>query len=184
MANVQSASFPTRYSRASRILHWLTVVLVLTTIPAGLIMVQDGLSRPVQNWLFLYHKNIGPIILLLVVLRLAVKLAAPPPPLPASVSRGQALIASVVHWLLYAALVALVVSGIVRVQAGGFPMEFWDPLIGGMIGRNKELADAASGFHDTAKSVLIVLIVMHAGAAAMHGLVKRDGVFSRMWPPV
>ena len=31
--------------------------------------------------------------------------------------------------------------------------------------------------------VLVILIAMHVGAAAYHGLVRRDGVFSRMWPP-
>ena len=184
MANVRTAAYPPRYSRAARILHWLTVVLVLTTIPAGLIMVEEGLSRPVQDTLYLYHKNIGPVILLLVVLRLVVRVVSPPPPHPESLPRVQALVASVVHWLLYATLIALVVSGMVRVQAGGFPMEIWDPLIGGLLDRNKDLAEAASEFHEIAKSVLIVLILMHAGAAAMHGLVKRDGIFSRMWPPV
>ncbi|NDW01666.1 cytochrome b [Salipiger sp. PrR002] len=183
MASVaQTEVFP-RYSRAARLLHWLTVLLVLTTIPAGLVMVQEGLPRALQNTLFLYHKNIGPIILALVVLRLVVRLISRPPPLPASVPALQALVASVVHWLLYLTLVALVISGIVRVQAGGFPMEVWDPLLGGMVGKDEALAKSASGFHDLAKTVLIGLIAVHAGAAALHGLVKRDGVFSRMWPP-
>lgn len=174
----------TRYAPASRLLHWLTAVLVLTTIPAGLIMVQEGLPRPLQDSLFLYHKNIGPVILILVILRLAVRLAKRPPPLPDSLPRLQALVAETVHWLLYLALVLMVISGIVRVQAGGFPMELWDPLIGGMIGKDEALAASAKAFHDLCKNALIVLMAAHIGAAAMHGLVKRDGIFSRMWPPV
>lgn len=183
MTSLSEAQPPARYCRAARLLHWLTVLLVLTTVPAGLVMVQEGLPRPLQDTLFLYHKNIGPIILLLVVLRLAVRLISPPPPLPASVPAPQALAAGAVHWLLYLVLVALVISGIVRVQAGGFPMEVWDPLLGGMIGKDEALAKSASGFHNLAKTVLIGLLAMHMGAAALHGLVKRDGVFSRMWPP-
>ncbi|WP_226626399.1 cytochrome b [Alloyangia pacifica] len=174
---------PLRYSRSARLLHWLTVVLVLTTIPAGLVMVQDGLSRPLQDALFLYHKNIGPVILLLVLLRLVVRLVSPPPPLPASLPTIQALIARAVHWMLYIVLVALVISGTVRVQAGGFPMEIWDPVLSGMVGKDEALAKSASELHELLKSVLIALIALHAGAAALHGLVKRDGVFSRMWPP-
>ncbi|MCA0942540.1 cytochrome b/b6 domain-containing protein [Salipiger pacificus] len=184
MVNPVATGHPLRYSRSARLLHWLTVVLVLTTIPAGLVMVQDGLSRPLQDTLFLYHKNIGPIILILVVLRLAVRLITPPPPLPESVPAPQARIARAVHWLLYALLVTLAISGTVRVQAGGFPMELWDPLLGGMIGKDEALAKSASGVHDRAKTVLILLIAVHVGAAALHGLVKRDGVFRRMWPPV
>ncbi len=174
----------TRYAPASRLLHWLTAVLVLTTIPAGLVMVQEGLPRPLQDSLFLYHKNIGPVILILVILRLAMRLAKRPPPLPDSLPRLQALVAETVHWLLYLTLVLMVISGIVRVQAGGFPMELWDPLIGGMIGKDEALATSAKAFHDLCKNALIVLMAAHIGAAAMHGLVKRDGIFSRMWPPV
>jgi len=173
-----------RYAPASRLLHWLTAVLVLTTVPAGLIMVQEGLPRPLQDSLFLYHKNIGPVILILVILRLAVRVSHRPPPMPASLPRLQALMAETVHWLLYLTLVLMVVSGIVRVQAGGFPMEAWDPLIGGLIGKDEALAASAKALHDLFKNVLIVLMAAHIGAAAMHGLVKRDGIFSRMWPPM
>lgn len=184
MGQMSATACAPRYASASRLLHWLTAVLVLTTIPAGLVMVQEGLPRPLQDSLFIYHKNIGPVILILVILRLAVRAARRPPPLPTSVSHLQAVMAGTVHWLLYLALVLMALSGIVRVQAGGFPMEFWDPLIGGLIAKNEALAATASAFHDLCKSVLILLIAGHVGAAAMHGLVKRDGVFGRMWPPV
>ena len=78
----------------------------------------------------------------------------------------------------------MAVSGIIRVQAGGFPMEFWDPFIGGMVAKSESLADTAKAVHHYARYVIIALIFAHVGAAAMHGLIKRDGVFSRMWPPV
>jgi cytochrome b561 len=175
---------PLRYVSAARALHWVTALLVLSTLPAGLVMVQEGLSRPLQNGLFLYHKNIGPIVLILVLLRLVLRVLKRPPPMPDSVFRPQAIAAGVVHALLYLTLLLMAVSGIIRVQAGGYPMEFWDPLMGGLIGRDETLAEAASAFHALCKTVLIVLIAGHVGAAMIHGLIKRDGVFSRMWPPV
>lgn len=174
---------PMRYSRLQRILHWLTVIAVLTTIPAGLVMVQEGLPRPLQDGLFLYHKNIGPLILLLVLARLAARAARPSPPLPVSVPPVQAKIANTVHWLLYLCLLIMVCSGFVRVQAGGFPMEVWDPLVGGLVPRDKAVEGVAKTIHHWVRVPLIVLILAHIGAAALHGLVKRDGVFSRMWPP-
>ncbi|MBF9036215.1 cytochrome b [Rhodobacterales bacterium HKCCE2091] len=173
----------TRYVRAARLAHWLTAILVLTTIPAGLVMVQEGISRPLQDTLFLYHKNIGPVILILVVLRIVLRAMNPPPPLPDSVPRGQAIIAETVHWLLYLCLIVMAVSGFVRVQAGGFPMEIWDPLTGGLIDRNDTLEDAAKAVHYVVHFAIILLVCAHVGAAALHGLVKKDGVFSRMWPP-
>lgn len=175
---------PQRYPSLSRLLHWLTALLVLSTIPAGLIMVQEGISRPLQNSLFLYHKNIGPVILILVALRILVRLVKKAPPMPAHLPRAQAAAAEAVHGLLYLTLIVMAISGIVRVQAGGFPMEFWDPLIGGMVAKNEALANTAKAIHHFSRSVIIALLAAHIGAAAMHGLIKRDGIFSRMWPPV
>ncbi|MDO6584023.1 cytochrome b/b6 domain-containing protein [Salipiger sp. 1_MG-2023] len=174
----------TRYRAPQRLLHWLTVLLVFTTIPVGLVMVQEGLPRAIQNTLFFYHKNIGPVILLMVLLRLALRVLMPAPPLPASLPRPQALAAGTVHALLYAALIAMALSGITRVMAGGYPIELWDPLLGGLIAKNEALAKTAQAFHGTAWIVLVLLIGAHVGAAALHGLIKKDGIFSRMWPPV
>lgn len=173
-----------RYAPGFRLLHWLTATLVLTTIPAGLVMVQEGIPRTLQDSLFIYHKNVGPMILILVILRLAIRVASPQPPLPESLPRAQVLAATAVHWLLYLCLIVMALSGTLRVQAGGFPMELWDPLIGGIVTKNEPLAETAESIHAWVKFVLIALIAAHVGAAAMHGLIRRDGVFSRMWPPV
>ncbi|MDS9469208.1 cytochrome b/b6 domain-containing protein [Paracoccus sp. MBLB3053] len=184
MVSSPEASEPRRYAPAARLLHWLTVLLVFSTIPAGLVMVQEGLPRPLQDSLFLYHKNIGPVILILVVLRLLLRLVLKTPPLPETLPRLQALAAISVHWLLYLSLLVMALSGIVRVQAGGYPIEFWDPLIGGMIAKNEALAKTAMTIHAQCRYVLIALIFVHVGAAALHGLIKRDGVIRRMWPPI
>jgi len=47
---------------------------------------------------------------------------------------------------------------------------------------SESISEKPVGF-GKAKSVLIVLILAHVAGAAFHGLVLKDGVFSRMWPP-
>jgi cytochrome b561 len=171
------------YRPAARALHWISAVLVLATFPAGVIMLQEGLSRPLQNALFMFHKNIGVVILLLVLARIAYRLANPPPPLPDSIPAVQARIAGAVHWLLYLFLIVMAVSGYVRVVAGGFPLEVWDAMgVPRLVEKSKELADQAKAIHATARFGLFALILAHVGAAVYHGVVRKDGVFSRMWP--
>ncbi|HBS99255.1 MAG TPA: cytochrome B, partial [Citreicella sp.] len=41
----------------------------------------------------------------------------------------------------------------------------------------------AKSLHALAGFALAGLVLMHMGAAAYHGLIRRDGIFSRMWPP-
>lgn len=171
------------YSPTARALHWLTVLLVFTTIPAALIMLQPGIPRSLQDSLFLYHKNIGPVILLLVLVRIAWRVVRRPPPLPASVPAVQRGAAHATHWLLYGLIIVMAVSGYIRVAAGGFPLEIWDGLgVPRFVGVNEALAERAKAIHAFVRFPLVALIVLHVGAALYHGFARRDGVLSRMLP--
>jgi cytochrome b561 len=175
---------PRRYPALTRFLHWLVALMVIATVPIGVIMLTDGLPRPTQDLLFILHKNGGVIILLLVLLRLVWRLRHPAPPMPASMPRWQVAAAGAAHWALYGMLLVMAISGYVRVAAGGFPIEMLDALgVPRLVPRSDALAETAKWIHATARFVLVGLILLHAGAALKH-LAQRDGVFGRIWPPV
>ena len=173
------------YQTPARLFHWIIAAAVLLMIPAGLIMTQQGSARPLQDTLFLYHKNIGVILIPLILLRLIYRLRHPAPPLPSSLPGWQRGAAAVSHWLLYLLLIVMPISGFVRVRAGGFPIELLDRLgAGPWLAKSEALADAAKGLHYAAALLLIAVLAVHIGAALHHGLIRRDGVWSRIWPPV
>lgn len=172
------------YGDVSRIFHWLTVVMVSIMIPVGWTMTQE-LPRTTQNALFVLHKGLGVVVLATVALRLAWRFFNPPPPALPDTPRLQRLAASAVHWGLYALLAVMAVSGYVRVTAGGFPIELLNALgVPPLLAKDEVVADAAKAVHATAIFGLLALIAAHVGAAAFHGLVRRDGVTARMWPPI
>ena len=72
------------FGTVSRLFHWVTVLLVAVMIPVGLVMTQD-VPKSVQDPLFILHKGLGPIVLVVVLLRLGWRAFHPAPPLPASV---------------------------------------------------------------------------------------------------
>ncbi|SFV28362.1 cytochrome b561 [Devosia crocina] len=169
------------YKPLAKAFHWLTALLVLLTIPAALIMLRPGIERSLQDPLFTFHKNIGVVIFVLVAVRLAYRLVNPPPPLPDSVPTWQRHVASLTHWLLYGLLLAMAISGYIRVTAGGFPLEVFDPLgLPRPVPRSEALAETAKSIHAALRYPLIGLIALHIGAALHHALIKRDGVFQRM----
>ena len=173
-----------KYAAPARMLHWIMAVLVLLTIPAGVVMVQPDLDRGLQDALFVFHKNVGVLLLLLLLLRLAWRWWRPPPPEPDSLPAWQARIARTTHGALYLLLFLLPVAGYVRVRAGGFPVESLDALgVPSLVPRSEALSEVAKAIHYGAGLVLAAVVAMHVGAALFHGIVKRDGVFSRMWPP-
>ncbi|MDT8857862.1 cytochrome b [Paracoccaceae bacterium Fryx2] len=171
------------YRPTARALHWMVAILLLATIPAGAVMVQEGLPRWLQNTLFIFHKNIGVVILFLVVLRLAFRATFPPPPMPDSVPTLQQKIARLTHAILYVLLIVMAVSGYVRVTAGGFPLEALDALmVPRPLPKSDAVAEVAKSIHFYTRFALIGVILLHILAALFHGFVRKDGVFSRMWP--
>lgn len=173
----------TGHKTPARILHWLMALLVLGLIPVGFLMIEDWVSRDLRNTMFISHKNIGSLMLVLIVLRLAYRLINPPKLKPVDLPPLQEMAAKATHIGLYAMLLLMPLSGYVRVRAGGFPIEALDALgVPPLVPRSDALAEFAKDVHLFAAYGFIVLIVLHVGAAAFHGLVRRDGVFSRMWP--
>lgn len=171
------------YKAPARWLHWSVAALVLAMIPVGALMVQDGLGRSFQNGLFIFHKNTGVVIAVLVALRLVYRWRNPPPKLPRRLPRWQRRIAFWTHTILYALIVIMPISGYVRVRTGGFPIELLDAMgIGTFLPKSDAIANAAKSLHYAGAWALAILVAMHIGAALQHGLIKRDGVFQRMWP--
>ena len=174
---------PPGYRPPARWLHWITAAAVLLMIPAGLIMTQEGLARPVQDALFLFHKNMGVLLVPVILVRIAYRLTHRPPPLPLSIPAWQRRAAGLSHAMLYVLLVVMPVSGFVRVRAGGFPIELLDRLgAGPWLPKSEQVADIAQGIHAIDAFALIAVLAIHIAAAAQHALIRRDGVWSRMWP--
>ena len=152
----------------------------ILTLPLAM---NDGTSFPARDLVIFLAA--GVIILSLMLIRLAWRLLNPPPPLPASVPGWQQRASKLAHWGLYGMVILMAVTGYVRVRAGGFLVEMLDAIgAPALVPRSEPLAKAAQNVHFFASYVLMAMIALHLAAAAFHGLVRRDGVFSRMWPPV
>jgi cytochrome b561 len=119
------------YGGVSRAIHWITALLVLSTIPLGLIAANIGPKNPshdlsaLREQTLFWHKSIGVSILLLVILRTAWSLYSPRPPLPAHLPTGERRAAKATHLALYLLLFAMPLTGIMLSQSVGFPVSFF-----------------------------------------------------------
>lgn len=173
------------YRTTARIFHWITAMIVLALIPVGALMVQDGLPRALQNTLFIMHKNVGTLVLILVIARLIYRWRNPPQLAHVALPRLQELAAQLTHVGLYAMLLIMPIAGYIRVRAGGFPIESLDALgVPALVPRSEALAETAKMVHYYGSYAIAVLAAMHIGAALFHGLIRKDGIFTRMWPPL
>jgi cytochrome b561 len=174
------------YSGAARAFHWFTALLVFVTFPVGVIMhwrgSQLGIWDATTNNLFSTHKLLGFVILWLVVARLAYRLAHGAPEDEPTLEPWQKYVSHVVHWALYALLVAVPLLGWIGVQLYPAVTIFDTFALPSFLTPDKALAEQVFAVHGLLAFALIGLIAMHVGAALFHHLVRRDGVLVRMWP--
>lgn len=171
-----------RYDGPARVLHWLVVALVAVMFVAGLGMVYlvpD--SAPLSHRLYNTHESLGVVILLLMLTRLVHRLRHPPAPLPETVPRIFHHVGHANHLLLYTLLLAQPVIGLLRDNADGFQVVWFElapiPLL---IGKHAALAHVLATVHWYGALLIGLTIAVHIGGALYHALVRRDGVLRRM----
>lgn len=172
-----------RYRPPARLLHWLVALIVLGMIPVGITMGRLD-SGPLQDWLFFLHEACGFTVLVLVLVRLGYRVTHKPPPLPSSVPRWQRFAAENVHTALYVLLIAQPIVGWLGANAFGATVSVFGlfdlPML---LAKNEPLAERILAVHDVVGFTIAGLLVVHIGAALMHGFIQKDGVLQRMWPP-
>src|SRR4051812_15779859 len=100
------------YPPTSKLLHWLVAICVLTTAPVAIAMVRVD-KGPTQDMLYTFHKSLGVLILLLMLLRLINRLTVGAPIPDPNIEPWQKKASSAVHGLLYVLLLAMPVVGYV-----------------------------------------------------------------------
>ncbi|GLQ97696.1 cytochrome b [Dyella mobilis] len=170
---------PTQFVLAARVLHWLMAAMIVAMLFIGVGMVASVSER--HEWLLRIHKPLGMAILLLAVVRLAVRLRHAPPPLPDDLPAIQKLAALASHWLLYALMLIIPLVGWAMLSAGGYPVMLSESLRLPPIFPTNAIAFAMLRHAHAWLAILLLLTFLaHLGAALYHGLIRRDGVLSSM----
>ncbi len=179
------------YSRAAIALHWLIALLILANLAGGLwadtlLQSDDPAQRRLGFEIIQVHKSIGLTVLVLTLVRIAVRLANPPPPLPAHMTRTERTLARISHGGFYLLMLALPLSGWWMVSASplGLPT-FWFGLFEWPhlpVPSGRGPAEAAGSVHEVLGWMMAGLLVLHVLAALKHHWMDRDDVLARMLP--
>jgi len=160
--------------------HWLLAVLILAQVALGLSAKGWRLS-PTKLDLFVWHKSLGIVILVLVALRLAWRLANPVPEYPGAMPAWERFAARFAHFLLYLLMLAMPFSGWIIQSASDVPFRiFWQLPLPALVGPSEATADLAKGVHFWLFVTIGVVLAGHVGAALRHHFVLRDDVLRRM----
>ena len=155
-----TASKPLRYTPTALALHWLLAILLIGMVGVGWIMVAIE-DEPGSEWLVSLHKSIGIVILALVAWRAIWRLWHPPAPLPVSVPAWQTTASRASHRLLYAAMVAMPLLGLMWSALSKSGIAFFGLSIPRSVAPNHDLAESLFTAHSVVAWVLVALIAVH-----------------------
>ena len=172
-----------RYTRTAIVLHWLIAIAVFAQVGLGLWMIGIQKSPPgILAYWFNVHKSIGLTIGLLVLLRLAWRLAHRPPELPITLAAWQRAAAKVSHYALYVCMLVMPLSGYLGSSFTKYPIKYFGHTLPHWGWDAPGLKELMSQIHFVTACTFITLITLHVAAALKHRFVDRDGVFERMFP--
>ena len=171
-----------RYGGVSIAFHWLIALMIAISFGVGFYMADLPLS-PDKLKLYSWHKWAGVSAFLLVWFRLFWRVTHRPPALPDSMPRVMQVAAHAGHFLLYALMLAIPLSGWLMSSAKGFQTVWFGILpIPDLLNKNKELGDLLQTVHMSLNLLFAVTIVGHVGAALKHHFIDKDDILTRMLP--
>lgn len=167
-----------RHAVSTRLLHWLTAVLVFAALFVGFVMVNSVAS---YAGLLIIHKALGVTILLVVVIRIGNRLFHRGPPLPPTVGALERKAVVLSELSLYALLLTQPLIGWAMLSAAGNHVSVFDlvrlPRIAPF---SAELYGVLRQAHTVVAYLLVAAIAAHVCAVLLHSVTLRDGMLARM----
>jgi cytochrome b561 len=180
-----------RYGTLAITLHWVIALLIIAMLGMGWRMTDEALPQMARFQLYQTHKSVGLLILVLTLLRVAMRVLTPAPPLPPHIVGWQRLAAHLGHVGLYGIMLGLPLTGWAMVSASpwGLPTIVFNafewphiPWLAAL--ENKEPVEAAfKQSHELLVWGALALMAIHIGAALKHKFVDDDYIWHRMVPP-
>ena len=164
------------YNNVAKFLHWTIALLIISNYILGLTL--DDTS-----W-YTLHKQIGMTILLMVFLRILWRLISKYPGKLDEVSATEQTAAVGGQVLLYILMLAIPLSGVLLVQAHGYPLVLWGIIpLPTLIGQYPHATThMIKEWHEWMAHAIIVIAGGHAVIALFHHYALKDRVLRRMLP--
>ena len=169
------------FTPVQRLLHWVMAVCILAMLFIGVGMVSTIMPKYLS--LVSIHKPLGIAVLVLALIRLAVRLRYGAPRLPADLPVPMKLAAELSHYALYALMIGMPLIGWAMLSAASYPVVLFSGVhLPQILPLSDSLHTLLWNAHYYLAFAFFALILLHVAAALFHALVRRDGVFEAMAP--
>jgi cytochrome b561 len=172
---------PHRFTLLQRLLHWLMAAGIIAMLFIGVGMVST--VTPKYLPLISIHKTLGVALMVLVLIRLALRLYYGAPPLPADLPGVMKLGANLSHLALYGLMIVMPLLGLAMLWAADYPVVLYGGVrIPALLPQSDWLHTLLWNAHFCLAFAFFALVLLHLAAALFHALIRRDGVFETIAP--
>ena len=174
-----------RYDRVQRTFHWSMAVVIIAAMLIGLYCAYRTPGDATRRFLLEWHKSLGMTGMMLIVLRIAYRLAVAAPPYAERMGRLNHAAASGAHLGLYALMLFMPLTGYWNSAAGGYSLPFfWLFQWPRVLPVDEASSRLGEELHYWGAWAIYAVVGLHVAAALWHRFVKRDNVLDRMLPGI
>jgi cytochrome b561 len=167
-----------QFTVLSRLLHWLTAVLVFAALFVGFVMVNSVGS---YAQLIVVHKTLGALVLLVMVARVINRARHHPPAWPPTIGLLEGRLVGLSEKLLYALLLLQPLVGWAMLSAAGGPVVVFGSVhLPRIAPFDAQVYWILRQAHSVIAYTLVAVIAAHVSAILLHTLTLRDRMIERM----
>ncbi|MCK5813414.1 MAG: cytochrome b [Cocleimonas sp.] len=172
----------TSFGLISKALHWSMALLLTILFIMGLYMTGLDYYDPLYHSLPWWHKSIGLLVIILLLIRVTWRLSNQQPEALKTHKQWEQSLAHFIQQLFYLLIFLIVLSGYFIATAKGKGIEFFNlleiPAITTEI--KEETADLIGNSHEIMAILFALFVVLHAMAALKHHFIDKDKTLIRM----
>lgn len=172
-----------KYSLSARIIHWLMGLLILSLLALGIYMT-EFLPADAPNKFQIYdlHKSLGVVALIFIFIRIINRFICNPPADLQTLPKVELMAAKFVHFLLYALMIAVPLSGYLMSNSYGFPVHLFAITMPNLIAANPANGGFFAEIHEIGAYSLLGLVILHFLGAMKHRFFDKpeNDVLKRM----
>ena len=163
---------PFEFSTLSKWLHWGSMLLLVVMVIAGTNMVNLEDGDPQKLLIYRVHGITGMLIVLLTLVRIAIRLRKPQPIPEGMTEKWNIWLHSIIQWGIYIVLLAIGLSGTGTLALNDMTAFSADPAL-----LNREVSTVQGHFVLT--RLFLALFVLHVGGVLRHQF-TRSNILRRM----
>lgn len=171
-----------RLSPVTILLHWLIGVTIISLWIIGFIM---------KHWhireLYTYHKSIGAIVLILIIIRVIWRFKKGWPVPISDYKKWEHRISKLVHWILLVTSLTLPLFGMMLSIASGHGIDVFGFIIiephlvaGKIVHYSNIWSGIGRNGHNLSAYILLGALILHIVGVFKHHLIDHDGTLRRM----